>query len=41
LIFSDEQLAMIDQGLGEFDRGEDMASEEALEFARLQSKSVS
>ena len=36
--FTQEQLAMIDQGLAEFERGEGMSAEEALELARQRTR---
>lgn len=36
--FTDEQLAMIDQGLAEFERGEGMTAEQALQLARERTK---
>jgi predicted transcriptional regulator len=36
--FTEEQLAMIDQGLAEFERGEGMSAEQALKLAKQRTK---
>jgi predicted transcriptional regulator len=36
--FAEDQLAMIDQGLAEFERGEGVSAEEALKLAKERTK---